>query len=34
VIDTVSFEIRRLTPQEFSMLAPQLVEIYIEAMGY
>ncbi|MDK8470824.1 GNAT family N-acetyltransferase [Corynebacterium accolens] len=30
----MSFEIRRLTPQEFSMLAPQLVEIYIEAMGY
>ncbi len=34
VIDTVSFEIRHLTPPEFSLLAPQLVEIYIEAMNY
>ena len=34
VIDTVSFEIRRLTPPEFSLLAPQLVEIHIEAMNY
>jgi len=30
----VSITIRRLSPQEFSLLAPQLVEIYIEAMGY
>lgn len=30
----MSFEIRRLTPPEFSLLAPQLVEIYIEAMHY
>ena len=30
----MSFEIRRLTPPEFSVLAPQLVEIYIEAMNY
>ena len=34
VIGSVSFEIRRLTPPEFSLLAPQLVEIYIEAMHY
>ena len=33
-MDNVSFEIRRLTPQEFAMLSTQLVEIYIEAMGY
>ena len=30
----MSFEIRRLTPPEFSLLAPQLVEIHIEAMNY
>ncbi len=34
VIRSVSFQIRRLSPQEFAMLAPQLVDIYIEAMGY
>ena len=34
VIGSVSFEIRSLTPPEFSLLAPQLVEIYIEAMHY
>ena len=34
VIEYVSITIRRLSPQEFSLLAPQLVEIYIEAMGY
>lgn len=27
-------EIRRLTKAEFSLLAPRLVDIYIEAMGY
>lgn len=30
----VNISIRRLSPQEFSLLAPQLVEIYIEAMDY
>lgn len=34
VIRSVSFQIRRLSPQEFAILAPQLVDIYIEAMGY
>lgn len=30
----VLVEIRRLTKAEFSLLAPRLVDIYIEAMGY
>lgn len=30
----VHVEIRRLTKAEFSLLAPRLVDIYIEAMGY
>lgn len=30
----VTVEIRRLSPAEFSLLAPQLVDIYIDAMGY
>lgn len=34
MIDTVTYAIRRLTPREFSLLAPQLVDIYIEAMDY
>lgn len=30
----MSVDIRRLSPAEFSMLAPDLVDIYLEAMGY
>lgn len=33
-IEDVTVTLRRLTPIEFSMLTPLLVEIYIEAMGY
>ena len=32
--DGVTVEIRRLSPAEFTMLAPDLVDIYLEAMGY
>lgn len=34
VIRTVSYTLRRLSPQEFAIALPQLVDIYIEAMGY
>lgn len=30
----VTVELRRLTPGEYSILVPTLVDIYIEAMGY
>lgn len=30
----MTVEIRRLRPAEFSLLVPQLVDIYIDAMGY
>ncbi|GAA1178708.1 N-acetyltransferase [Corynebacterium glaucum] len=30
----MTVEIRRLSPAEFTMLAPDLVDIYLEAMGY
>lgn len=33
-IEGVNVEIRRLSGPEFAVLAPQLVDIYIEAMGY
>ena len=34
VIEIVSYTLRRLTPQEFAIAVPQLVDIYIAAMDY